>query len=131
MTRRRVAAVLSIVLLTSALSCHHRHSPAPCRYDEQLALAVAPSVTPTFTWSPACTLGHIYVERVSDRAAMYWGVMDPSNSVRSGVRYGWMPPGRTPYAFASLQPGTTYRAYVGMIIGGDAVAMLRDVTFTP
>ncbi len=118
-----------ILALAGASSCQQLHSIETCAFDQKLAIAVGTGTSPTFTWTPACLLGYVDVVPVSQPGTTYWSASDASNSIAPGVKYGWRPPRTGATTPPRLQPDTVYRVRVGLVIGGDAIAMMADTTF--
>src|SRR5262245_6749957 len=81
----------SILLALAIVSCSERptapaHSPCP---SQVVDVHVSPGLTPTITWSPACAIGSIYVERLTGTGrSPAWLVFKSNNDIRSGVEFG-------------------------------------------
>lgn len=90
-------------------SCRDATAPAePCEDDTGVALIVATSPEPRFSWTPTCLA---YRLGVSDSVGVIvWQIdADSGNTMRSGVTYGVVPAGSSEtIAAAALTAGHRY-----------------------
>ena len=95
-------------------------APLECAGDQTVAVAVQPSVRPTFTWEPGCGMASISVESPDGATWVVYTVGGDAgdNPIGSGVRYGDAPPGTAaPTPAAPLQSGVEYTVTVYRWIG--------------
>ncbi len=124
------------IVIVLIVGCSKKSSTKPtelvaCNCD--LAVSVGSGTTPTFSWTPACKLAFLIVEK---NGGDMWGIMSDSNSIAPGVVYGAAPAGVTEFADPeSLLVGTSYRVAVRWRIGpGDDFEDFSSAyvqTFTP
>jgi hypothetical protein len=118
------------------VGCSKKSSTKPtelsaCNCD--LAVSVDSGTTPTFSWTPACKLAFLIVEK---NGGDMWGIISDSNSIAPGVVYGVVPAGVTEIVEPEpLLVDTTYRVAVRWRIGpGDDFEDFSSAyvqTFTP
>ena len=126
-------------VVATASACGGPESLLPadaCRL--QVALAVSPGSSPTFSWEPDCASGRLEVVHVRSGDLM-WGVAgvqasaaEPPTAIYSGVTYGQVPPGA--YALTSLallSAGQQYRATVFSVDQRGAASSVGSTAFTP
>lgn len=83
-----------------------------CTGEDPLAFQVSDGFTPTFSWTPACTVAQLRVTRLAgggDPELEVWAVLSSTNSFTGPVTYGTVPAGAaeiTPNQL--LQPGKSY-----------------------
>ena len=125
-TGRRTAVTTFISLLLASASCGHSSEPSR-ECSENVTVIVSAAPTPVFSWTPACTLGSIMVERIepSGGRVLLWLTTDQRNEISPGVEYGSRG-GPAPL----LQAGLSYRVTIGVIIGGDAIFTLDTRNFS-
>ena len=72
--------------------------PDDGRCDEPLTFQVSAGLTPTFGWTPDCTVAQLRVVRLADQQfpeAEVWAVLAAGNVIASPVGYGAPPAGTT------------------------------------
>lgn len=83
-----------------------------CTDDDVLAFQVSDGFTPTFTWTPACTVAHLRVTRLADAddpELEVWAVLSSGNTFTGPVTYGTAPSGATEITPKQLlSPGKSY-----------------------
>ena len=111
--RQAYRVALGALSLGLALSCQSTTAPSRhvCAVGELglHSMSISSGVTPTFTWSPACTVGILYVE---DSLVTVWLIINDSTKLGSPVTYGMVPAGSTEHALQALQAGRTYRVHL-------------------
>ena len=128
------------VLLFFVISSCSDDDPASPRQQTPLAACSGPvtvvvgsGTTPTFSWSPACSLFLLLVE--DNSGADQWSVItDSTNAIAPPVTYGVVPPGATgDFPPATLVSGTSYEVSVFKSTGrGKQDVELRgSKVFTP
>jgi len=127
-SRLRSTALISAfgIVLLASLSC--RNGARPVREcSNGVTLTVGSGASPVFSWTPKCTVGDIYVERVepTGQRVLLWSVFDPHNELHPGIQYGSRGGPAPP-----LTAGSSYRARVGLVVGGDAVYTLDTRDFS-
>jgi hypothetical protein len=99
-----------------------------------VAVTVSAGTTPTFSWTPACTLYFLDVT-TADGGQEIWAVgnSDFRNTIPPGVRYGTVPAGaRLIDGPVPLVVGTAYRVFVAYALpGGGGDQFAGEATFTP
>jgi hypothetical protein len=78
-------------------SCKDATAPSePCEDDTGVALIIATSPEPRFSWTPACFAFRLGVSIDDSLGTIVWQIdADSGNTLRSGVTYGVVPDGAT------------------------------------
>ncbi len=104
-----VRGAVLVVACSVLASCKDATAPSvPCEDDTGVALIIATSPEPRFSWTPTCLA---YRLGVSDSAGtIIWQVdADSGNTMRSGVTYGVVPTGSSEtIPAATLTAGQRY-----------------------
>ncbi len=109
-----------------------------CSDSQTVTVQVTASVTPRFTWAPACGMASLQVFLDSGGAGrwiVYSGPAAPENPLPSGIRYGQLPPkGVAPGGAQPLSSGVSYRVvvyrWVGAAGGPGSLFERGSATFT-
>ena len=92
-----------------------------CSDSQTVTVQVTASVTPRFTWAPACGMASLQVFLDSGGAGrwiVYSGPAAPENPLPSGIRYGQLPPkGVAPGGAQPLSSGVSYRVVLYRWVG--------------
>ena len=118
--RRAHRVVLGALSLGLALSCSTTTAPNQhvCAVGELglHSMSISSGVTPTFTWSPACTVD---ILSVYDSFVTVWSISNDSTKLGSPVTYGIVPAGSTQHFLflQALQAGVTYRVRLNNLNG--------------
>ena len=102
------------------------------------AIHVSAGTSPTVTWSPDCAIGSIQVAKQFGGDVMWhaFGARNaqdiPSNTLRSGIRYGTLPAGATQLGPAqALSVDTSYSVLVEAYDPQGPVTFFAGTDFTP
>jgi hypothetical protein len=126
-----VCVIASLLLLGGCSSDDDPTGPAvalsPCT--GAINVTVSSGTTPTFSWTPACTVAFMIVEEgASDRWLLE--AIDPTKGIAPGVRYGTVPVGvRESSPAVALTPGRVHD--VTMYNGGSLSTLAANKQFTP
>jgi len=109
-----------------------------CSDSQTVTLQVTASISPRFTWAPACGMASLQVLADSGGAArwiVYSGSAAPENPLPSGIRYGQLPPkGEASGGAQPLTSGISYRVavyrWVGAAGGPGSLFERGNATFT-
>jgi hypothetical protein len=129
--RRTLRVVASFIVLFGASCIDFDIGDKLLQVCEQQvsSIEIGPGSRPMFAWSPSCMVGQISVEALGASAGApsrtIWSIFDVNNSVTPGIELG-----QRTTATEALQDGQTYRVTIGVIIGGDAIAVVGTRTFT-
>ena len=124
-TRSVVRALLLAAALAPLQSCRDGGPAAPC--DSNVVMTVSAGLSPTFHWTPACTIGYLAVERLeSDGHSSVWMTFDDHNSIRPGIQYG----SRSENPAVPLQPGADYRIRIGTFMGAGGFDLVATIVGT-
>jgi hypothetical protein len=126
---RRSRVVLRAMLFSALVGCGDSSGPRPIALcDEAVTVTGTPGSSPEFTWSPACRVEVLGVEKLSDGTTTWFVLADPftGRAIVQPARYGVVPADALELTFwldQDLQPGT--RDEVTLTIsespGGDVV----------
>ena len=86
---------LSVVLLLAGCSDGLGPWPLhPCAPDQEVEVAVRNDPLPVFSWTPACGLSSLQVwdQHQTSGWTLFTGARTTENPLRSGIRYGQVPP---------------------------------------
>ncbi|HZM15122.1 MAG TPA: hypothetical protein VFE28_03895 [Candidatus Krumholzibacteria bacterium] len=105
----------STLSLSSCDECATTGPPDPppvLECNGPVTVTVSPGMTPTFSWTPDCTLGRLIVE--AGPGEEYWGTETlGTNLYRSPIVYGVHPPGSVEQQIPEpLTPGMVFRVSV-------------------
>jgi hypothetical protein len=94
-----------------------------------VTVSVSAGTTPTFTWTPSCSVFAVLVEDVSSDT---WYLFKQGGGIAPGVRYGVVPQGAVQDAPAiPLQAGRAYEAILFSGTTQDTMTLIARRTFTP
>lgn len=131
MKRVRLTGLMLVAGVVAA-GCSGSSGPNDNRCEEALAFQVTATTTPTFSWSPACTVAQVRVANTWNDGEM-WSVIASGNSILGPVGYGTVPTGATQtHAPELLIADSTYRLVVA-ILDPETSALLvaGSINFTP
>jgi hypothetical protein len=128
LTRNRRLAFPLLAIFVGTVSCHNSVQPSvqPGECGQTTVLEISSGTTPVFSWAPSCRIGEVRVEKVAGQRQQLWMVFDSWNGISSAVVYG-SSNGPAP----ALEVGTTYRATIGVVVGGDATYTIAAKDFSP
>jgi len=134
--------IVFIVLLLATLNCSKDDPAAPAPKSNRSTLfacsstvniTVGSGITPTFSWTPACSLFFLLVE--GNTGGDQWSVIsDSTNAIAPPVTYGIVPPGATAdFPPTTLVSGMSYDVLVARWTGPGAQdgVIIGSKTFTP
>jgi hypothetical protein len=108
------SSALAAVLISACGSS----GPNDNRCDEALNIQVTTGLTPTFSWTPTCTVAQVRVVREvegDDPEIEVWSVIAGGNTVAGPVTYGVPPAGTTETTpDAVLVLGKSYRLVIAV-----------------
>lgn len=131
MTHVKLAGLM-LVAGAVAAGCSGSNGPDDNRCEEALAFQITPTTTPTFAWSPACTIAQVRVANTWNDGEM-WSVVGNGNSIPGPVGYGTVPSGATQtHAPELLLADSTYRLVVAILDPETSELLVAgSVNFTP
>ncbi|HWN19601.1 MAG TPA: hypothetical protein VNO19_11860 [Gemmatimonadales bacterium] len=107
--------VAALALLVAGCSDGVGPPPVQCAPDQKVEVAVSSDPIPVFSWTPACGLSSLRVwdQHLTSGWTLYTGPRSFENRLRSGVRYGRVPPeGIEPGPATPLISGRPYTVTV-------------------
>ena len=108
----RLRTITSGVLILASLhGCSEAGPTGPCKGN--VDITVTSGLTPTFRWTPSCSIGSLTVERLEANGGRspQWMTSDAHNSIRPGIGYG----SRNDNPATALQTGATYQVRIGTL----------------
>lgn len=135
----RCRPVVFVVLLFVILNCADDNPESPQSRPQvtvcsgPVTVIVGPGTTPTFSWSPPCSLFFILVEPENLGADQWTVITDSTNGIIPPVTYGVVPLGATGTSAATLVTGMPYEVFVGRWTGPGIQdgELIGSVIFTP
>jgi hypothetical protein len=99
------------ILVLVVAGCSDGVGPRPiqsCAHDQEVNVIVSTDPAPLFTWAPPCGLASLQVwdQNQTSGWVLYTGSRAADNPLRSGIRYGDVPP-------EALEPGPATRLTSG------------------
>lgn len=121
---------VALGVMLGVLACSGSGEPNDDRCEQPLTFEVSSGLTPTFSWTPVCTVAQLRVVDPADGEEM-WSVLADNNSVTPGVVYGETPIGALQTKVPEqLTSGTQYRVVVA-IDNADGLLVHGSAVFTP
>ncbi len=133
-----IAIALAVILEAGCSESLGFDPIVACSDSQTVTVQVTTSVTPRFTWTPACGMASLQVFLDSGGAGrwiVYSGSAAPQNPLPSGIRYGQLPPkGLAPGGAQPLISGVSYSVvvygWVGAAGGAGSLFERGSATFT-
>jgi hypothetical protein len=139
MNRLRLLALLPMALAVA--SCGDSTGPANGGCSEPVDIVINAGTTPTFSWSPSCTVGQVWVEDLTETdqdKKLMWSVLAEQNLIKPTVTYGVVPANsiqtqapRAIQATVGGNPGHTYMLYLSVYGEDGVLAGYALQSFTP
>jgi hypothetical protein len=131
--RTSLWAAVSCAMLLGCSSDGTDPGDAPAACTGPVTISVSSGTTPSFSWTPACSLFFVNVEL---GATDQWSIIsDSTNAIAPPVRYGVVPAGaeQSTSEVTPLQAGQTYDVNLFYWTGPDAQdgTLIGTQNFTP
>ena len=132
---KRLHSLVWIPMVLALTACGDSTGTAGGGCDEPVTMTIGSGTTPSFDWSPACTVAQVTVTEIgaSPDKELKWAVLADQNVIRPPVRYGTTPAGALQiHAPEALSAGKSY--LVGLAVQDATTGELEvqvQLQFTP
>jgi hypothetical protein len=132
---KKLRSLVWIPMALAVAACGDSSGPSGGGCDEPVTMTIGSGTTPTFDWSPACTVAQVTVTEIGAEPPddLMWAVLADQNVIKPPVQYGSTPSGAVQiHAPAVLTKGKSY--LVGLAVhdqtSGELVVQVQQ-QFTP